>query len=219
MKRRGRAQVPPNYNRIPEIGQVPEDLNGLVLFLNDLIRQLNEVLRELGVSDSEFRGNDGFTPSFNNDVDLNEFRLRNISRSQRAGDAVTRRELEEIGILGSAFGVVFNRPVTFNSNLFAEGPQGGGGGELATNADVTTQIDNALEGLIPVAVEGQFLDAATPFAVGDDGQPVMARNERGGARFIQMRGEDVLTHDNQVCALLVLILQELRSIRYGGDHT
>lgn len=212
--------MPPRYNRIPELDQAPNDLTDLVVQLNSIVRQVNEVFGELGVSDSQLRGNDGFTPTFNADVDLNRFRLRNISRSQDGGDAVTRRELEEIGILGNPDGINFNGAVTFNSNIFAAGSQGGGGNELATNEDVETLVTSALEGLVPVAVEGQILDDATPFALGEDeGQPMMARNERGRARFAQMRGEDILMHDSKVCTLLVLILQELRSLRHGGDHS
>lgn len=210
--------MPPQYDRIPEISQVPEDINGLVLFLNTVIRQINEVFAELNLLDSRVQGNDNFTPTFNNDVDLNEFRLRNISRSQRGGDAVTRRELEEIGILGSAAGIQFNRAVTFNSNLFAQGPQGGGSSEIPTNSEVNDMINSATTGLVPVAVEGQRLDSATPFSAGqDEGQPMMGRNGRGRAEFFQMRNGRVQMQDIDACALLWLIYQELRSLRDAGD--
>lgn len=208
----------PKYDRIPEISQVPEDLNELVIFLNTVIRQLNEVFAELNLSDSQFRGNDSFTPTFNNDVDLNRFRLRNISRSQDGGDAVTRRELEEIGILGSAAGILFKQPVTFTQNLFSEGPQGGGGSELPNNDDVSDMITSMTAGIVPVAVSGEVIDDQDVFANGTtEGTLSMARNGRGRADFLQIRNGQLQTGDVQACALLWLIYQELRSLRDAGN--
>ena len=210
--------MPPIYDRIPEIDQVPEDLNALVIFLNTVIRQLNEVFAELNLSDSQFRGNDDFIPTFNNDVDLNRFRLRNISRSQRGGDAVTRRELEEIGILGSAFGVTFNTPVTFNQQLFSQGPQSGGGAEIPNNDEVGDMIAEGTAGIIPMAVSGEAVDDREVFTTGStEGLLGMARDGRGTAEFLQIRNGHLQTADTQACALLWLIYQELRSLRDAGN--
>lgn len=207
--------MPPQYNRIPEIVQVPEDTASFVEVVNTTIRQINEVFAELNLSDSEFRGNDGFIPTYNNNVNLQENRLRNIARSQESGDAVTRRELEEIGLLGNPDGVVFNQSVTFGAGASSI-PSAGGGSEIPSIGDVIQLIEDIVAGAIPVAFAGQTVTVQEYGLLGTtEGTLILGRNGNGKAEFAEIRNGRVQVDATDIVPLLELIYNELEKLNYA----
>lgn len=210
--------MPPRYSRVPEITQAPRDLPELQARMNTAIRVVNEVLEEIALADSQLRGRDGFTPQFEADVDLGGQRLRNISRSQRGGDAVTRRELEEIGILGNPNGVVFNRSVTFaagaTSNVSALG-----GGEIPTTDGILELVNTVVAGAIPVAVAGDSVTTQSYGRLGTtQGSLILGRNGSGRAEFAEIRNGHVLIASDQIVGLLTLILEQLERLGHGPTY-
>lgn len=207
--------MPPQYNRIPEITQVPEDLSQFMEAVNTAIRALNEVMQELNTADSQFRGRDGYTPTFEADVDMGDLRLKNIARSKDGGDAVTRRELEEIGILGNAAGVVFSSPVTFASGA-SSAPSSGGGDELTTGEDVIDAVNAIVEGALPVTQAGESVSIQGYGQTGNtQGTLSMGRNGFGRAEFISVREGAILVSSSAQEALLYIIAQHLERIDNG----
>lgn len=64
--------------------------------LNDMVIKLNETLEHFSLLESELRGEDSYSPSFNAAVNLNSNRLRNVARSQEGTDAINRDEAKQL---------------------------------------------------------------------------------------------------------------------------
>lgn len=204
--------MPPSYARITAFDSAPGTLEELVAGLNRRIEDLNNVFRQLAVADSEMRGNDGFQPTYNNDLNLARHRVGNVERSREPRDVVTRIELEELGLLTPDGKIAFNRDVVFNSAPVLEGPPGGGNA-LITEARVLELIAQALEEALAVAVDGDRLSLRTLGINGvDPGNPVMGRDGTGRAEFIQSFDHQLSVHDSHVTTLLTLILEAVREL-------
>lgn len=208
--------MPPSYNRIPPIERVPADMTEAVDFINQRIDEINAVLSEIAVAESVTRGQDGFQPAFSNDIDMGRKRVTNAERSKRPRDVVTRVELEELGLFTSEGVVVFGGEVVFAGGVSSTG--GSGGNTLVTEYSVEALVDAALEGALPVAVPGEFLDQRTLGVNGtDQGTPMMGRDERSRADFVHVRNGQMVVNSPAINTLLLLILQELRRLNSVSD--
>ena len=183
--------MPPRYARIPpiEITSDTADVQPVIDAVNDRIAEINRVLTELEVAESVTRGEDGTSPVIGANLDMDGNRIINLRRSASPTDAVTRQELQDIGILGNPGGeVTFSVPVGFSSGIINLGPLGGGSGQLLTTDDVQTLIEQALGAAVATSRDGELVTIEDKVGVNGrtEGTLAMARDGiTGKARHLQ----------------------------------
>lgn len=210
--------MPPRYDRIAAISPYPNDLAELTDAINRLVQQINDVFTEMAVADSQYRGRDGYRPTFENRINAGGFRISNAVRSRNPDDVVIREELEEIGLLGNPDGISISKPVNFTGGVTSTPSQGGGGSDLATITDVIDQVTALIEESVALAVSGQRVFGRDYGRTGTtQGQLGMAQGGDGRADFLQQRNGNLLVEQPNVCDLLTEILRELRRINNVVD--
>lgn len=208
--------MPPPYARISRLADMPTTLEDLATMINQRLEDINEVLTNIAVADSQVRGNDGYTPTFNAAVNMSRKNINNVARSREPRDAVTRVELEELGIFSNDGRISFTGDVEFQKSARTTAPSGGGNAFI-TEERVREIIDTVISEALSVAFDGTHLSVRTLGINGRDlGNPVMGRDETGRAEFVGSHNKHLLVHDSSVTTLLTLILHELR--RLNGDR-
>ena len=204
------------YDRLPAIQVVGEvTAQSLLEALNPILAEINSVLSELSTAEAETRGDDGRTPQFRANIDMDGNRITNASRSRDPEDGVIRQELMDLGLLGDPTGISLNN-VTLGPNVSVPGV-GGGSNEIA-NASGVAEAIAALEGTIPVAVEGQEIDGRDFGRVGTtQGTILMARGNDGRVQILQSDNGRLLFDNELIADLLLRILMELRRINGVDD--
>ena len=203
--------MPPPYDRIRPIDRVYE-ASDLTMVINERIEELNRVLAEIALNESRTRGDDGFTPTFNANVNMTRKRITNASRSEHGLDVVIRQELIDLGLYSESGEIEFNKPVYF-ANEVRSRTNPGGGNSLITEETVRQIVAELLDEALAVAFDGDFLttryigfNGVTP------GNPMMGRDEQGRAVFVKADNEQMAVHDVGTRDLLGLVLKELQTI-------
>ena len=216
--------MPPRYARIPPIEAEVRDPEQLKMLVNDRIAEINRVLTELEIAESETRGEDGASPMISADLDMDGNNIINLRRSSSPTDAVTRQELQDIGLIGNPGGeVTFNVPVGFSSGIINLGALGGGSGGLVTADDVQTLIEQALGATVATSRDGEIVTTEDPAGVNGrtEGTLAMARDGKTGkARHLQAEDGRLVVIDigsTRLLSELVEIMKDIRDGRSSGD--
>ena len=196
------------YDRIPALEVVGEVTAQVLLdLLNPIIGEINAVLAELGTAEAETRGDDGRTPQFRADIDMNRKRITNAERSRDPYDVVVRQELMDIGLIGDPRGATLNN-VTLGTNVTVSGA-GGGSAQIATSDDVAEAVVQAT-GAIPVAVEGQRIVGRDYGTQGTtEGTLLLIRNGDNRAEFVRGDNGRILLESEGTNELLAQVLEQL----------
>lgn len=201
--------------RIPTITMPNINTDMLVDEVNARIDELNRTLYEIELEHAKQIGVDNNVPEYQNNLDLNDFRITNVGRSREAQDVVTRRELEEIGILGSrSGGLTLSGDVTIDGTLTLLGG-GGGGAEVPTSGDVINIINNEIETNVATSNSGDVVDFENSSGGNGSTQGTlsMAVDRDGKAQFIRVTDRGLTVHDPDITTLLKLLLEEIKGLR------
>lgn len=201
--------------RIPIITEPVNDIGMVVESINYRIDEINRVLQELELDQAKQKGDDSNVPKLNNNLDLQNFKLLNVARSRNPQDVVTRRELEEIGILGSrSNSIELTGDLTVNGTVTVNGPQGAGGDfTVITQAQVEALISAALGTEVATTRDGSFWSREAASGVdGDSGTVAMGVDGQGKARPLELRDGELPIQDMEVRTLLALILEQLEKL-------
>jgi len=202
--------------RIPIITENVNDILALVDSVNSRIDEINRVLQELEVEHSKAEGKDANMPKFFNNLNLQNHKLVNVARSKDPQDVVTRRELEELGLLGNrADGIKLSQSLTVDGSVTVTNSGGGGGAELATNSSVFTTVTNIIGETVATSVSGTVI--TTEDIAGTNGTTAgtlaMAREGNNKAEFLQLRNGELITSDPELRTLLCILIEEVRALR------
>jgi hypothetical protein len=195
------------FARIPIITENTTDTVNLIDIVNARIDEINRVFQEVEIEQSKAKGDDTNNPTFNNSLDLQSNQIKNVARSRDPGDVVTRRELEEVGILGNrADGISLKGDLTVDGTITLNGPSGGGA-EVPTGDDVADAIDTAIEANMATSNDGNRWDRED--AAGIDGSTsgtvAMAVDGQGKTRPIEIRNGNLPVQDLELRTLLSLL--------------
>lgn len=203
------------FARIPIITEFPQDINEVVDLVNARIDELNRVFTELEVAQEQSKGERSFVPKFQNNLDINQFRLKNVARSRDPQDVVTRRELEEIGILGSrAGGILLSGDLTVDGTITMTGGSAGGS-EIATSQSVENTVTATVSANVATARDGQLWvreDAAGVDGT-TEGTTAMAVDGSGKQRPLEIRNGGLAVDTSELSTLLLLLIEEVRNLR------
>lgn len=200
--------------RIPTITEPIDDTMMLVDAFNSRIDEFNRVLQELELEHAKSRGDDGNTPFFNSALSLKGYRINNVGRSKDPQDVVTRRELEEVGILGSrAGGITLTGDLTVDGTITVDGPTGGGS-EVTTGSDVDSAIAVALEAEVAASRDGEVFDREDAAGVNGvtAGTVFMGVDGTGKIRPAETHDGQIYVRDPEVVTLLQLLLEEVQKL-------
>ena len=209
------------YDRIPRIEsvEVSGDPIAMVDAINDTISEINRVFQEIGVAQSATRGQDGFSPAFDSNIDMKNNRVTRAARSKEPGDAVTRLELEELGLFQNGSGINFSGPVNFSGSVTTDGSTGGGTGGLPSIGEIVDIVEGIVGAEVPANVSG---DPVTEFEDMDRGSTrgtvIMGVDGDGRAAFPRVFNRRWAVSDMVVASLLTAVLQELQELNRKMDN-
>src|ERR1044071_10376675 len=125
--------MPRSDRRIQPITSTPTNLTPDVFerILNDKIEEMNSSLSSLDLLESEVRGEDSYTPTYANHVNMQGNRITNAAQSQSDTDYVTRGELRRNGLYADHTGRLVTQRVIETSAGVMSAPA------LALNEAVT----------------------------------------------------------------------------------
>jgi hypothetical protein len=128
---------------------------------------------------------------------------------------VIRQELLDLGLLGDASGnIVFKGDVEFAGGTVVSGPSGSGS-SISTGVDVTGAISDALGANVATSNDGDRLSVED--VTGENGTSpgtsILGRNGSGKAKFVQMRGNDILVRDEELTTAIFELREEIRELR------
>lgn len=213
--------MPLSYARIAPI-QDTTDLAELVRTLNDRINEVNNVFTELETAEAITRGSGGQRTIYNSDLDIGNNRLTNVSPSRRPQDAVTRKELDAVGLLPDTTGELqIQAPVSFNERVYSNAPTSNDGQSFATINDVIGLITLALEGNVAVSRDGDAvtIEDASGANGQTDGTLFMARDgATGKARMLKVINDELVVQSPDVTTLLEILIHEVRKLKIERSH-
>ena len=201
--------------RIPTITGPVDNVEEVVDNINMVIDEINRALQEIELAQSKLEGTDNHTPTFQSAPNLNNFRVTNVARSRDPQDVVTRRELEEIGILGSRRnGLSLSGDITVDGNVFITGPTEGGSNAVPTITQVSTLITTNIEANVPSTSDGNLWvrEDAAGIDGSTQGTVAMGVDGNGKARPIEIRNGELPIQDSEVRYLLACILEQLEKL-------
>lgn len=203
--------------RIPIITEPIDDLNMAIESINFRIDEINRIFQEVELEQAKTSGNDSNIPKFNNNLNLQNNKITNVGRSSDPQDVVTRKELEEIGILGSRTG-----QIQISGDLAVDGTVtvlGGGTGsaEVTTNYGVESFISTALDENVATSKSGDIIveEDAAGINGSTSGTLAMGREGNKKAEFLQLRNGELIIQDPAVRALLEILIEEIRGLKNG----
>lgn len=208
--------MPPFYSRIPPI-QDATDIPEMLRLINDRITEINTVFADLETAEAITRGSGGQRTIYESDIDFSGFRLTNVNQSRMPTDAITRRELDALGLLPDTTGELqITAPVTFNERVTSNAPTSNDGQSFATINDVVSLIEAALEGEVATSRDGQVVTVEDASGANGltDGTPIMARDGASGkARMLKAINGELVVLSPDVTTLLELLIQEVRELK------
>lgn len=201
----------PQYDRVPFLDEVAT-LPTLIDEVNARLDEINRVFADLTLAEAKATGQDGFQPEIFNNMDLMQNRVTNLARSKDPGDAVSRVELEELGLFTNDGQVSFTNPVNFSEGATVSGGAPGSS-SLTSVTQVVAATEAATEGLVATNVSGDSVSVRDDGVNGvTEGTLAMARNGHGRADFLTLQNGQLITTSPDIMTMLSLIYEELRKL-------
>lgn len=202
------------YARIPIITEPLLDQVMVVEAINARISEINRVFEQLELEQSKLEGTDNNVPVFRNNINLNNNRVTGAARSKDPQDCVTRRELEEIGILGNrADGINITGDLTVDGSITVTGGSGGSS-EIPTSDSIVDLIDDAIGAELATSNDGEVWAREDAAGVnGSQGTVSMGVDGSGKARPVELRNGELAVQDHEIHTLLHILIEEVRKLR------
>lgn len=182
------------FGRVPTITEPINDVDMLMQAVNFRIDEFNRALHEVELEISKLEGFDSNTPTFYNNVSLqNLYRIQNVVRSKDPNDVVIRKELQELKL------------EILEENEAAD---------FITVEDAENLVSGAIDTNVATSVSGEII--VVEDASGEDGTTAGTLSmayDNGKAQFLRMIDGELVVQDPEIRTLLELILEELRNLR------
>lgn len=201
--------------RIPIILEPVQDLQMLIDLVNKRIDEVNRAFLDVELTQAKLEGHDTNNPKFFNDLQLQNHRITGVGRSREPQDVVTRRELEELGILGNrGDGVHITGDLVVDGTITVLGG-GDGADEVTTNDDVDDAIDEAIEDNVATSVDGDLWvrENAAGINGSTTGTVAMGVDGTGKVRPVELREGQIPVVDMELRTLIEILIEEVRALR------
>lgn len=201
--------------RIPIITEPVGDVQMLVQLVNRQIDSINHSLQDIELELAKLAGFDGRQPTFYNDINMQNLQVTNVRRSKDPQDVVTRRELEELGILGG-----LDEAMRLTVDVIIEGDLsvlggGGGGSSVVTTDDLDDVVDGAIEDNVATSVDGDLFVREDAAGVNGttQGTVAMGVDGQGKVRPVELREGQLPVYDSELRELIKVLIEEVRALR------